>query len=81
MHGEVSCDVTDNTYSSVLIVPVVSAGVVISGCLKVGELLLGTRDSVNLDSGDRTSSSSHHNLVLEFNGTSPAENEDYSNIN
>ena len=43
MHGEVSCYVTGNTYNSVLTVHVVSAGVAVSGCLKVGELLLGTR--------------------------------------
>ena len=50
-YGEVSCDVTGNTYSSVLTVPVVSAGVVLSACLKAGELLLGPRDVVHLDSG------------------------------
>ena len=65
-YGEVSCDVTDNTYNSVLTVPVVSAGVVISACLKVGELLLGSREGVLLDSGDSSVSvaSSHHDPVL-----------------
>ena len=60
----VSCDVTGNTYNSVLTVHVVSAGVVISGCLKVGELLLGAGEGVLLDSGDRTIASSHHDPVL-----------------
>ena len=46
----VSCDVTGNTYNSVLTVHVVSAGVVISGCLKAGKLLLGTLTIVHLDS-------------------------------
>ena len=66
-YGEVSCDVTGNTYNSVLTVPVVSAGVVISACLKVGELLLGTREGVHLDSGDSRvaiPASSHHDPVL-----------------
>ena len=76
-YGEVSCDVTDNTYSSVLTVQVVSAGVVISGCLKVGELLLGAGEGVLLDTGDRVRrdvASSHHDPVLEFNGTGTAGN-------
>ena len=79
----VSCDVTGNTYNSVLTVPVVSAGVVISGCLKVGELLLGAGEGVHLDSGDGSVSvaSSHHDPVLELYGTSKAENEDDNNIN
>ena len=80
-YGEVSCDVTGYTYNSILTVNVVSAGVLISGCLKARELLLGTRGGVHLDSGDRrvrayTLPSSHHDPVLEFNGTSRAENED-----
>ena len=67
-----------HTYNSILIVHVVSAGVPRSGCLKVGELLLGSRDGVLLDSGDGSVSvaSSHHDPVLELYGTSPAENED-----
>ena len=82
-YGEVSCDVTDNTYSSVLTVQVVSAGVVTSGCRHVGELLLGAGEGVHLDSGERTqeSSSSHHNPVLELYGTSQAGNEDDNSIN
>ena len=76
-----SCDVTGNTYNSVLTVQVVSAGVVTSGCLKAGELLLGTREGVHLDSGDGTPASSHHDPVLEFNGTRPAENKDDNNMN
>ena len=66
-YGEVSCDVTDNTYNSVLTVHVVSAGVEPSGCLKVGELLLGTREGVLLDSADSIvaiPASSHHDPVL-----------------
>ena len=82
-YGEVSCDVTDNTYSSVLSVQEVSAGVAISGCLKVGELLLGAGEGVLLDSGDSSVSvaSSHHNPVLELYGTSPAGNEDDNSMN
>ena len=78
-----SCDVTDNTYSSVLTVPVVSAGVAVSACLKVGELFLGAGDGVHLDTGPAmtTAASSHHDPVLELYGTSPAENEDDNNIN
>ena len=49
-----------------------------SGCPKAGELLLGTLAGVNLDSGDRPGiagfPSSHHDPVLEFNGTTSAEN-------
>ena len=76
------CSVTGNTYSSVLSVQVVSAGMSISGCLKVGELLLGTREGVHLDSGETTIfSSSHHDPVLKFDGTSSAENEDKNNVN
>ena len=79
-YGEVSCDVTGNTYNSVLSVQVVSAGVKLSGCHHVGELLLGTRDRVHVHL-DTTSPSSHHDPVLEFNGTSVAGNEDDHNIN
>ena len=82
--GEVSCDVTGNTYNSILTVQVVSAGVFISGCLKARELLLGAREGVHLDSGDSVridDASSHHDPVLEFNGTSFAENEDDKNTN
>ena len=84
MHGEVSCDVTGNTYNSILIIQVVSAGVIKSLCLEVGELLLGARDVVHLDRGGRLmvhNASSHHDPVLEFNGTSVAGNEDDHNIN
>ena len=65
-YGEVSRDVTGNTYNSVLTVPVVSAGMFISGCPQAGELLLGSRDGVLLDSGDSSVSvaSSHHDPVL-----------------
>ena len=80
-YGEVSRDVTGNTYNSVLTVHVVSAGVVISGCLKAGELLLGAREGVHLDCGPGPAASSHHDPVLEFNGTSIAGNEDDNNIN
>ena len=74
---------TGNTYSSVLTVQVLSAGVAVSGCLKVGELLLGTREGVLLDSGDSSVSvaSSHHDPVLELYGTSQAGNEDDISIN
>ena len=71
-----SCDVTDNTYNSVLTVQVVSAGVARPACLQAGELLLGAREGVHLDSGPRTAASSHHDPVLEFNGTCRAGNED-----
>ena len=77
MQVELSCDVTGNTYNSVLTVHVVSAGVEPSGCLKVGELLLGAREVVLLDSGDSVRidvASSHHDPVLEFNGTGTAGN-------
>ena len=49
----------------------------ISGCLKAGEPLLGTREGVHLDSGNsvrRDDASSHHDPVLEFYGTSLPEN-------
>ena len=75
---------TGNTYNSVLTVQVVSAGVAVSGFLKAGELLLGSREGVHLDSGNSVridDASSHHNPVLEFNGTSIAGNEDSNNIN
>ena len=85
--AEVSCDVTGNTYNSVLTVPVVSAGVARSGCLKVGELLLGAGEGVHLDSGNEGldiplthTASSHHDPVLEVNGTTLPENEDYKLI-
>ena len=54
---------------------------VISGCLKAGELLLGAGEGVHLDSGDRTPASSHHDPVLKFNGTCPAGNVDDNSIN
>ena len=78
-----SRDVTGNTYNSVLSVQVVSAGVVISGCLKVGELLLGAGEGVHLDTAPVliAEASSHHDPVLEVYGTSTAENEDGNNIN
>ena len=76
-YGEVSCDVTGNTYNSVLTVHVVSAGVAISACLKAGELrILGAGEGVHLDTALFTIPSSHHDPVLEFNGTGLAENED-----
>ena len=79
-YGDVRCNVTGNTYSSVLTVHVVSAGVGISWCLKAGELLLGTREGVHLDSCERrvriVTPSSHHDPALEFNGTCRAGNED-----
>ena len=80
-YGEVSCEDTGNTYSSALTVHIVSAGVVISGCRHVGELLLGAREGVLLDSGLGEQPSSHHDPVLKFNGTSSAGNEDDNNIN
>ena len=81
-YGEVSsCDVTGNTYNSVLTVPVVSAGVAISGSLKAGELLLGAREGVHLDHGLGVGPSSHHDPVLEFYGTSRAGNEYDNKIN
>ena len=61
---------TGNTYNSVLIVQVVSAGMAVSGCLKAGDLLLGTKEAVHLDSGARREASCHHDPVLKFNGTS-----------
>ena len=69
------------TYNSVLIVHVVSAGVPRSGCLKAGELLLGSGDVVHQDTGPVIIISSHHNPVLEVNSTSPAEIEDDNNNN
>ena len=81
-YGEVSGNVTGDTYNSVLTVHVVCAGVVTSGCPQVGKLLLGSREGVHLNSGDRrVTSSSHHDPVLEFNGTRQAGNEDDNNIN
>ena len=80
----VSCDVTGNTYNSALTVHVLSAGVFRSRFPQTGELLLGTRDGVHLDSADsviRDPASSHHDPVLELYGTSTAENEDGNNIN
>ena len=70
---------TGNTYNSVLTVQVVSAGMVMSGSLKAGELLLGAGDGVHLDvdSGEGARiviASSHHDPVLEFNGTGTAGN-------
>ena len=73
MHAEVRFDVTSNTYNSILTVQVVSAGVATSGCLKAGELLLGSREGVHLNSGKKGSqepASCHHDPVLKFNGTS-----------
>ena len=81
LYGEVSCDVTGNTYSSVLTVQVVSAGVAVSACLKAGELLLGTLTGVDLDRRPGVEPSRHHNPVLKFYGTSKAENEYDNNIN
>ena len=75
-YGEVSCDVTGNTYSSVLTVQVVSAGVAISACPQAGELLLGTREGVHLNSGPGPKAPSQHNLVLLFYGTCRPENKD-----
>ena len=70
-----------NTYNSVLTVHVVSAGVEISVCLKAGELfLLGSRDVVHMDIPPGTSHSppsSHHDPLLELDGTSIAGNVDY----
>ena len=66
-YGEVSCDVTDNTYNSAVTVQEVSAGVVISVCPQAGELLLGAGEGVHLNSGDsrsRDHTSSHHDPVL-----------------
>ena len=80
-YGKVSCDVTGNTYNSVLTVQVVSAGVFLSGCRHVGKLLLGAGDVVHLDSGPGVDSSSHHDPVLKFNGTRTAGNEDDNNTN
>ena len=42
----------------------------VSGFLKAGELLLGTKEGVHLDSGARREASCHHDPVLKFNGTS-----------
>ena len=67
-----------NTYSSILTVQVVSAGVAMSACLKAGEQILGTLEGVHLDTGPVTVPlpSSHHDPVLKFNTTSTAENGD-----
>ena len=73
-YGEVSCDVTGNTYNSVLTVQVVSAGVATFGCLKARKLLLWSGEGVHLNSGDSRVASSHHDPVLEFNGTGTAGN-------
>ena len=82
-YGEVSCDVTGNTYNSVLTVQVVSAGVARSGCLKVGEPLLSAGEGIDLDTAPVLIAlpSSHHDPVLEVYGTSPAGNEDDNSIN
>ena len=76
-------NVTGNTYNSALTVTVVCAGVVLSGCLEAGELLLGSREGVHLDPGPgaRREASSHHDPVLKSNGTSPAGSKDSININ
>ena len=66
-----------NTYDSVLAVKVVSAGVVVSACLKIGKHEPGTRDVVHLDCGDsreEQDASSNHDVVLKFNSTSRAKN-------
>ena len=47
----------------------------VSGFLKAGELLLGTKEAVHLDSGARREASCHHDPVLKFNDTRLAENE------
>ena len=54
-----------------------------SAFLKAGELLLGSRDGVHLDSGERRDriASSHHDPVLELYGTRRAGNEDDNSIN
>ena len=72
--GSLSCNVTGNTYNSVLTVQVVSAGVDRSGCSQVGELLLGSLEGVHLDSGARSRPSRHHHCVLHLNGAGTAAN-------
>ena len=67
----------DYTYNSVLTIKVVSTGVPISGSLKTGELRIlgmGTLAGVHLDTSPVTKSSSYHNKILTFNGTSISEN-------
>ena len=80
-YGEVGCDFTGNTYNSVLTVQVGSAGMLMSWCLKTGELLLWSREGVHLNSANGVRrgidpATSHHDPVLEFNSTGKSENED-----
>ena len=61
-----------------------SAGVEPFACLKSGELLLGAREGVHLNCGEEVRiviASSHHDPVLEFNGTCRAVNEDDNSMN
>ena len=53
----------------------------VSGCPQAGELLLGSREGVLLDSGHGVQPSSHHDPVLEFYGTSKPGNEYDNKIN
>ena len=55
-------------------------GVPISALQHVWELLLGSGDTVNLDSGDTNVAPSpgHHHCVLQLNGTGMAANEEQS---
>ena len=69
------------THHPSLTIHVVSAGVALSCCQQVRELLLGSGDVEHLDTGPVIIISSHHNPVLEVNSTSPAEIEDDNNIN
>ena len=63
-----------DTYNSILTVQIVSAGMARSGCLKAGEVLLGTLAGVHLDD-IRFRASSYHDPILKFNTTSRAEKE------
>ena len=84
MQFEVSCYVTGNTYNSIMTVQEVSTSVARSRCLKAWELLLGTLAGVHLDSAENlqvytsasTAASSHHDPILEFDGTGRAGNGD-----
>ena len=76
------------THHSILTIHIVSTSMVPSGCCHVGELLLGSGDVVNLDSGDglRPSvllipsiPSAHHHCVLQLNSAGIAANKEKEN--
>ena len=67
-YGEVSCDVTGKTYSSVLTVPVVSAGVASSACPQAGEMLMVTCGCLKVCSEAGRGANEAGEGVLQDNG-------------